>query len=82
MATNYTIQIDDAYAVPAGTLTKQQYVNFVMNKAAESYKNQYGTTTFDAGIQAACDAYNASVPVEPVVEETPAPVVEETPPAE
>ena len=59
--TNYTITIDDAYAVPEGAMTKEQYVTFVMNKAAESYKNNYGTADFGSGIQAACDAYNASL---------------------
>ena len=67
MTTDYTIAIDDAYVAPEGPMTKDQYVNFVMNKAAESYKSQYGTDTVDEGIQAACDAYNASLP--PVEEE-------------
>jgi hypothetical protein len=62
--TDYTIQIDDNYVLPAGPLDADQYVNFVMNRAAESYKNQYGTTTCDEGIQAACDAYNAALPAE------------------
>lgn len=59
--TEYTVNIDDAYIVPDGPLDAAQYVNFVMNRAAESYKNQYGTATCDEGIQAACDAYNASL---------------------
>lgn len=63
--TEYTIAIDDAYAVPEGALTKEQYVAFVMNKAAESYKNSYQTADFDSGIQAACDAYNAALPEQP-----------------
>ena len=63
--TNYTIAIDDAYVVPEGALTKEQYVAFVMNKAAESYQNSYATVDFDSGIQAACDAYNAALPTEP-----------------
>ena len=63
MATNdYTVTVDDAYAVPEGALTKEQYVTFVINKAAESYKNSYSTADFDSGIQAACDTYNASLP--------------------
>jgi hypothetical protein len=62
--TDYTIQIDDNYVLPAGPLDADQYVNFVMNRAAESYKNQYGTATCDEGIQAACDAYNAALPAE------------------
>jgi hypothetical protein len=68
--TEYAVVIDDAYVVPEGALTKDQYVNFVMNKAAESYKNQYGAADYDAGIHAACDAYNAALPqpAEPVEE--------------
>lgn len=65
MTTDYTVAIDDAYVVPEGALTKQQYVTFVMNKAAESYKNQYATATVDEGIQAACDAYNAGLAATP-----------------
>ena len=61
--TDYTVEINDAYVVPAGPLDKAQYVNFVMNMAAKSYQNQYGTATSDEGIQAACDAYNAALPV-------------------
>lgn len=60
---NYSITIDDDYVVPEGALTKAQYVDFVMNKAAESYKNSYGTADVEAGIQAALDVYNASLPV-------------------
>lgn len=41
-----------------------QYVNFVMNMAAKSYKVQYGTDTSMAGIQAALDVYDSTV-VEP-----------------
>lgn len=48
--------------MPAGPLDKAQYANFVMNMAAKSYMNQYGAATFDEGIQAACDAYNAALP--------------------
>lgn len=61
--TQYTIAIVDGYVTPEGALTKEQYVEFVMNKAAESYQIQYGTATTDDGIQAACDAYNAALPV-------------------
>ena len=57
----YYIKIDDAYVVPEGALTKEQYVDFVMNMAAESYKNQYGTADKEAGIQAACESYNANI---------------------
>jgi hypothetical protein len=61
MVTEYTLSIDDDYTVPEGALTKAQYVNFVMNKAAESYCNQYGAETCEDGIQAALDAYNAAL---------------------
>ena len=60
--TQYAIEIVDGYVVPEGSLTKEQYVEFVMNKAAQSYQIQYGTATTDDGIQAACDAYNAALP--------------------
>ena len=60
--TQYTIKIVDGYVVPVGALTKEQYVSFVMNRAAESYQMQYNTATTDDGIQAACDAYNAALP--------------------
>lgn len=59
--TQYTIDIVGGYVTPEGALTKEQYVNFVMNRAAESYQVQYGTATTDDGIQAACDAYNAAL---------------------
>lgn len=62
--TDYEITVDDAYVVPEGPLTKAQYVEFVMNKAAESYMVQYGTDSYDNGIQAACDAYNEGLPVQ------------------
>jgi len=39
-----------------------------MNRAAESYMAQYKTATVNEGIQAACDAYNAALPVPPVEE--------------
>ena len=58
----YTINIQDAYVVPEGALTKEQYVEFVQNRAAESYMKQYGTQDVESGIQAACDAYNAALP--------------------
>lgn len=60
--TEYTIEIVNGYTPPEGPLTKDQYVNFVMNMAAQSYMHQYNTATSDEGIQAACDAYNASLP--------------------
>lgn len=60
--TTYTVTIDDDYVTPEGALTKEQYLNFVMNKAAESYKKSYNTADFDSGIQAALDVYNAALP--------------------
>ena len=59
----YTINVNDAYVAPEGALTSEQYVEFVMNMAAESYMKQYGTQDVESGIQAACDAYNAALPV-------------------
>lgn len=59
----YTINVNDAYQVPEGALTKEQYVEFVMNMAAKSYQSQYNTQDVESGIQAACDAYNAALPV-------------------
>lgn len=58
----YTIDIDDDYEVPAGELTKDEYLNFVMNMAAKSYKAQFSEATYEDGIEAACDAYNAALP--------------------
>lgn len=60
--TEYVIDIVDTYVVPEGNLTSQQYIVFVMNRAAESYRNQYNTEDFETGIAAAKDAYNASLP--------------------
>ena len=59
--TLYAIEIVDDYVTPKGDLTKEQYVEFVMNRAAESYQVQYGTATTEDGIQAACDAYNLNI---------------------
>lgn len=61
----YTINVTDDYVVPVGPLTSDQYVDFVMNRAAESYKLQYQTATVNEGIDAACAAYNAALPPEP-----------------
>jgi len=66
--TDYSVQVIDGYVVPEGPLDADQYVNFVMNRAAESYMAQYKTATVNEGIQAACDAYNAALPVPPVEE--------------
>lgn len=61
--TTYTIEISDDYAVPEGALTTNEaYLTFVLNKAAESYRNQYAAANFEDGITAAREAYNASLP--------------------
>lgn len=74
--TDYTVQIVDGYVQPTTPLaTNEEYVDMVMNMAAMSYMNQYGTATSDEGITAAREAFNAALPQpEPVVEE-PAPEV-------
>lgn len=59
-----TINITDGYEPPAGPLTPEQYVEFVMNRACESYRNQYGTEDVQIGLEAACAAYNDSLPSE------------------
>lgn len=58
----YTIDVVENYTPPAGPLTADQYVDFVMNMAAQSYMKQYGVATVNEGIDAACAAYNASLP--------------------
>jgi len=61
--TTYTIPVTDAYTPPEGPLTTNEaYVTFVMNKAVESYRNQYAAANFEDGITAAREAYNASLP--------------------
>jgi hypothetical protein len=64
----YTIDIRDDYTPPEGPLSAEQYVEFVMNRAAESYKAQYRTATVNEGVQAATDAYNAALPPAPTEE--------------
>lgn len=62
MAT-YTINIIADYAAPTEAFeTNEEYINFVMNNAALSYKNQYKAATVEDGITAAREAYNASLP--------------------
>ena len=68
MPTIYTITITDDYIVPPGALDAAQYVDFVMNRAAQSYQLQYNTATTQEGIEAACAAYNAALPPDPVQE--------------
>ncbi|NBU59302.1 MAG: hypothetical protein EBS23_05950 [Betaproteobacteria bacterium] len=66
----YTIDITDDYVTPEGPMADNQaYLTFVMNKAAESYRNQYAVADKEAGITAAREAYNAALPAPQ--EETP-----------
>jgi hypothetical protein len=59
----YTITIADNYTTPEGPFADNAaYLIFVMNKAAESYRNQYAAADFEAGITAAREAYNAALP--------------------
>lgn len=68
--TDYTVTIEDGYVVPEGPLaTNDDYITFVMNMAAQSYMNQYGTANVEDGITAAREAYNATLPQDPPVEE-------------
>ena len=66
----YTIDITpDVYPQPTAPVTKEEYLTYVLNRAAESYANQYGAASKEDGIQAATDAFNASLPVETPAEE-------------
>lgn len=67
----YQIDLIDTYTVPEGTLTKEQYVNFVMNLACQSYMKQYNAANVEDGLAMAVMAYNSSIP-----EPTPTPVPE------
>jgi hypothetical protein len=62
------VTIDTNVTTPGPFTTDQEYCQFVMSMAAQSYMNQYSTATTDEGITAAREAYNASLP-EPVPEE-------------
>ena len=64
------IDLIDTYTVPEGTLTKEQYVNFVMNMACQSYMKQYNAANVEDGLAMAVMAYNSSIP-----EPTPVPEV-------
>jgi hypothetical protein len=68
--TTYTIDITaDIYPQPTEPLdTNEAYLTFVVNRASESYMSQYGAASKEAGITAAREAFNASIPA-PVVEE-------------
>jgi hypothetical protein len=56
------ITIDTNQPGPGPFATDAEYCQFVMSNAAESYMKQYHTDTPDAGIAAAREAYNASLP--------------------
>ena len=59
----YQIEVADSYTPPTGEIaTDADYVSFVMNMAAKSYKTQYQTATVNEGITAARVAYNAALP--------------------
>jgi len=62
--TTYTLTITaDVYPQPTEPLdTNEAYLTFVMNRAAESYQNQYSAASKDAGVTAAREAFNASLP--------------------
>jgi hypothetical protein len=65
----YTVDvIADVFPQPTAPITAAEYINFVVNRAAESYMAQYGTASKEEGIQAACDAFNASIPPQPAPE--------------
>lgn len=66
----YQIDLQDTYTVPEGALTKEQYVNFVMNMACQSYMKQYNAANVEDGLAMAVMAYNSSIP-----EPTPVPEV-------
>jgi hypothetical protein len=71
--TDYTVQIVDDYVQPTTPLaTNAEYVDMVMNMAAQSYMHQYNTATSEDGITAAREAFNTSLPVAEVPVEEPA----------
>ena len=59
------VSIDTDNAAPGPFATDAEYCQFVMANAALSYQVQYKVATADAGITAAREAYNASLPPEP-----------------
>lgn len=59
----YTVDIRDDYTAPEGPMDAAQYIDFVVNRAAQSYQRQYGTENVNAGVRAACDAFNGQSPV-------------------
>ena len=76
----YTVTIVPDFPQPTVQLaTNEEYVNFVMNMAAQSYMNQYGTATPEDGITAARNALNATLPPAPTPEPVQEPAPEPTP---
>jgi hypothetical protein len=61
----YTLTITpDIYPQPTEPLdSNEAYLTFVVNRAAESYMSQYAAASKEAGITAAREAFNASIPV-------------------
>ena len=59
--TNYAVVMDDEYTPPAIINTNQDYINFVLNKAAESYQKQYNTADKESAITAAIESFNANL---------------------
>lgn len=73
----YTVTIVPDFPQPTVQLaTNEEYVNFVMNMAAQSYMNQYNTATPEDGITAAREAFNATLPPAPTPALTPEPTPE------
>ena len=59
------VTIDTDQPAPGPFATDAEYCQFVMANAALSYQVQYKAATADAGITAAREAYNASLPPAP-----------------
>jgi hypothetical protein len=68
------VTIDTSITTPGPFTTDKEYCQFVMAYAALSYQAQYGTDTPDAGIAAARQAYNDSLPPAPAPDASPASV--------
>jgi len=62
--TTYSINVTaDVYPQPTAPLvTNEAYLTFVLSRAAESYQTQYAAASKDAGVTAAREAFNASLP--------------------
>lgn len=54
--------VDDQYKAPEGVIeTNEDYINFVINMASQSYKIQYGAKDIVDGIEAARQEYNKNL---------------------